>query len=251
MKNYMLTFLLGLLMSSTLMADFMRIEMGTGAWQNTAVGEKTYIFDDAIAIDKSLEKENTSSYIWLLLKHPIPVIPNLRLEYTDVSTNGMANGSFEDFEALNSATQLDITQYDVIPYYNFLDNTAWITLDIGLDFKIMQTTYEADNVSEIDLSDTYTTGGTLILPLLYTRVRVQIPGTDIGLETDAKYISYSSTTVYDVRAKIDYTLDFIPIIQPALEVGYRIQKYDLDEPEFDGKINLEFSGVYVGVMIRY
>ena len=43
----------------------------------------------------------------------------------------------------------------------------------------------------------------------------------------------------------------MPVIQPAIELGYRIQKIDIDESDADATVDLEFSGVYVGVMLRF
>lgn len=249
MTKYMIGLILGSLVSSSLMADFIRVEAGAGAWLNNTVGEKTYTVGGANGEDIASEDDETSPYVWALVKHPVPMLPNLRLEYVDISTKGIANGSFEDFSASNSPTQLDITQYDIIPYYNLLDNTVWITLDVGVDFKFMEINYKAyEEITDISL---HNETNSIILPLLYTRIRTEIPATNIGLEADAKFISYNSSTVYDARVKLDYTLDFMPIVQPAIEVGYRIQKYDLDDADVDGKLDLEFSGVYAGIMLRF
>jgi len=252
MKKIITTLVLGLLMTSTLMADFMRIEMGAGLWLNTDSGVKSYTLDGSAGSDISQEKESSDPYLWVLIKHPVPILPNLRLEYVGVSTTGLADGTFDDFIASNSPSQLDMTQYDVIPYYNLLDNTAWITLDVGLDIKIIEVEYRADNVNVLGFSSgSYRDSDTVPIPLLYTRVRVEIPGTNIGLEADAKFVEYDGDRVYDLRAKIDYTLDFIPAIQPAIELGYRAQKYDIEDEDEGGKIFLEFSGLYAGAMIRF
>ena len=250
MKKIITILSLSALISSSLLADLARLEMGVGSWLNTASGEKTYTDNGANGVDTSLEEENSNLYIWTLIKHPIPIIPNLRLEYTNVSTKGVANGTFEDFTASNSPTQLEMLQYDIIPYYNLLDNTAWMTLDVGLDIKVMDISYKAENVSTL-LSTSYSETNNFVLPLLYTRARVEIPGTNIGLETDVKFVSYNSSKVYDIRAKVDYTLEFIPVIQPAIEIGYRTQKYDIDDSDIDGKLNLDFSGFYAGAVIRF
>ena len=240
------------LLNTSLMADFLKIEMGAGAWLHTPAGEKSYTADSITAYDISSEDENINPYVWLLVKQPVPLIPNLRLEYVSVSTEGTATGRFEDFETSGSATQLDLTQYDIIPYYNLLDNTFWITLDVGLDIKVIEVNYEADGVDVIkSLTDSYSEANTIALPLLYVRSRIEVPATNIGLEADVKYVSYNSSKVYDIRAKIDYTFDFIPLIQPAVEVGYRMQKYDIDDSDIDGVLNLEFSGLYAGVMLRF
>ena len=87
------------------------------------------------------------------------------------------------------------------------------------------------------------------MPLGYVRARVQAPATNIGFEADVKYITYDDNTVSDIRVKVDYTLDMIPVIQPAIELGYRIQKFELEESGF--KIDTESTGVYLGVMLRF
>lgn len=239
--------ILTVLASTTLIADFTRIEMGAGAYSSTPSGKVSYT---ATANDISNEKGTINPYVWVYIKHPIPTLPNIRLEYASIETNGIANGTFKDFSASSSATKLEMTQYDIIPYYNLLDNTAWLTLDVGLDIKFLDTNYRADNVTG-STGTTYNESSMLVLPLIYTRMRVEIPTTNIGIEADAKFIKYSSSNVYDARIKLDYTLDFMPAIEPAIEVGYRVQKYDIDEADLNGKVNLEFSGVYVGAMIRF
>jgi len=52
-----------------------------------------------------------------------------------------------------------------------------------------------------------------------------------------------------MRIKVDYTFDFVPIIQPGIELGYRIQKFQLSESGFS--IDTNFEGVYAGLMLRF
>lgn len=251
-KKTFFGFICATLLASSASADFARVEMGVGAWMQSPSGNLSYTNSGVTARDNSKEDSKTSGYAWLLIKHPVPLVPNLRIEYASVENSGIANGSFKNFSAVNANTKIDIDQFDIIPYYNILDNTAWITLDLGLDIKIIDASYKADNVTVGSLvNTTYNDSETVALPLLYMRGRVEIPATDIGLEADVKFLKYSDSTVYDLRAKVDYTLDFVPVIQPALELGYRIQKVDIDEDSFDAVADLEFSGVYVGLMLRY
>jgi len=169
-----------------------------------------------------------------------------------LANTGTATGTFKDFTASGGKTSLDMTQYDIIPYYNILDNTAWITLDLGVDLKIVELDYKADGVTMVGSLDTsYSDTTSVVIPLAYARARVEIPATNIGLESDVKYISNGSSTVYDVRAKVDYTFDFTPLVQPALEMGYRVQKIDIDEQDVNGKMDLEFAGFYAGLMLRF
>ena len=233
-------------------ADIARVEMGVGAWMQTPSGEISYRESGGTGNDIAKESQKTQPYVWALLKHPVPVIPNLRLEYVSIESTGAATGSFKEFTASGGKTSLKMTQFDVIPYYNILDNSTWVTLDLGLDLKVTEIKYEATGVTGIPVGTNYSDSATVVIPLIYVRSRVEIPATNIGLEADVKYISYNSNTIYDVRAKVDYTLDFIPVIQPAIEVGYRVQKIKLnDSSAGDAKADLDFAGFYAGLMLRF
>ncbi|NPA59120.1 MAG: TIGR04219 family outer membrane beta-barrel protein [Epsilonproteobacteria bacterium] len=260
MKKILTTIAFATLLGSSLSADMARLEMGVGAWQQTPSGTISYSEYGFNGTDNSKEIEENEAYMWMLIKHPIPVIPNLRLEYSHEKNYGTATGAFKDFSIAQGATSnttLDVTEFDVIPYYNILDNTAWVTLDLGIDFKIMQTEYEADNVniagSSVNTPLIYSDDATVVVPLAYLRGRVEIPFTGLGVESDIKYITYSGSTLYDIRAKVDYTFDTGLPLDVGFEIGYRIKSLDIDDDDSSGgaKTDLEFKGVYAGIMFRY
>ncbi|MCK9472877.1 TIGR04219 family outer membrane beta-barrel protein [Sulfurimonas sp.] len=251
MKKVLYTLVCTAVLASSAMADIARVEMGAGAWMQTPKGTATYTDGGADGSYTSSEKDSTEAYVWMLIKHPVPILPNLRLEYVSLEDSGVASGQFKDFNiGTGNFTTLsyDMKQYDIIPYYNILDNTAWITLDLGLDIKIIDASYTAAPSAPFA---GYSDSVTFAIPLLYARARVEIPSTDIGLEADIKYITTGDSTVYDIRAKVDYTLSFIPVIEPALEIGYRMQKLDIDESSIDAILDLDFSGFYAGLMVRF
>ncbi len=234
-------------------ADFTRIEMGAGAWKNKPTGTIKYTDGVTTGTYTSSETKKTSAYVWMLIKHPIPVVPNLRLEYTSVEDKGDVSGTFKDFTVSGLTTgSYKFNQYDVIPYYNLLDNTAWLTLDLGLDIKIMDATFKADGVTISGVpNQNYEDSALLPIPMGYARARVEIPATDIGLESDIKYITYSGSTLSDFRVKVDYTFDISPVVQPAIEFGYRKQSYVIETDDDKTKVDLQFSGVYGGLMLRF
>ncbi|WP_304545019.1 TIGR04219 family outer membrane beta-barrel protein [Sulfurimonas microaerophilic] len=235
-------------------ADFARVEMGVGAWGQEPAGGITYQNGPATGSYTSNETKKTSAYAWMLVKHPIPVVPNLRLEYSSVEDKGSVDGTFKDFTASSVTTgSFKVDQYDVIPYYNILDNTAWITLDLGLDIKVLDSSFKAEGVNVngvVGLSD-YEDSALLAVPMGYARARVEIPATDIGIESDIKYITYSGSTLSDFRVKVDYTFDITPVVQPAIEVGYRTQSYVIETDDDKTKVDMKFSGVYAGLMLRF
>ncbi len=235
-------------------ADLLRIEAGGGLWMQSSDGTVTYDDGAGSTGEYRSDKKNTDqAYLWLFIKHPVPILPNLRLEYTAVSDKGTAKGSFNDFTTPSGPAKIDIVQYDIVPYYNLLDNTFWLTLDLGLDIKVLRSDLSVDNV-RIDGTGPltrYTDSRTLALPMLYARVRAQVPATGFGFEADGKYVTYDGSTLYDFRIKADYTFDVSPVVQPGVEVGYRLQKFDLSADDGDTETDLDFTGFYAGVMLRF
>ena len=230
-------------------ADFLRAEVGIGGWNAQPKGfiqGESYGFEGR---DDTTQERDLNLYAWVLVKHFVPVVPNLRVEYLDMTSEGKASGTLSGISIPTTTnTRIDMTQVDLIPYYNLLDNTFWITLDLGLDIKMIDVSYTVDPV--VVGSDGYTSSDNIVLPLAYARGRVQIPTTDFGVEADVKYLEYDNNTLYDIRAKVDYTFDISPVVQPAIEVGYRMQKYQTDETS-EIKLNLDYSGIYAGLMLRF
>jgi len=247
--------LLAGLLGTSAQADFVRVEMGAGAWQNELSGSITtgtpaVTFDsDLLAYDKE-----TKGYAWVYIKHPVPVLPNLRLEYAAVDYASTTTNTFE-YKGVtysgSTTTDTTLDQFDIIMYYNILDNTAWMTLDLGLDVKIIQSEFNAvDNTATVSPAHV---SETLPVPMGYARGRVEIPGTDIGLEGNIKYSAYKSSKIMDYALKADYTLVDILPVDVGLEVGYRFQQLDIDGADFsiDTTADIEVSGIFAGATIRF
>jgi len=235
------------LLSLSLSADTLRIEAGGGAWNQKNSGTISYETSTEAGNDTSTEKENTVGYAWIYLKHPIPILPNVRLEYAKVQYEGVDTVTKPLSVPLTTST-FDANVYDGILYYNILDNTAWMTLDLGLDVRMFDFDYE---VAPTTGYAGYSKSGTLVVPMAYLRARFEVPGTGIGFEGQGSYITYDGATYYDARAKIDWTMEFIPVVQPGIEVGYRIMKADYKKDGSEINADIDFSGVYAGAMVRF
>ena len=250
MKKILSTVAMTAFLGASLNADMTKIEIGAGAWAQTPSGTANY--DKGLGVTGTNtfdETKDTSAYVWMLIKHPIPVVPNIRLEYVSIHATGKASGAWNGLVApANTNSVLDIKEYDIIPYYNVLDNTFWTTVDLGLDIKVMDLDYK---VEPNGLFTGYEETKTVAIPLAYARARVEIPSTNLALEGDMKYVTTGSSTVYDARIKVDYTFDISPVVQPGLEIGYRTQKIKIDENNLDVKTDMDFSGFYAGLMLRF
>jgi len=253
MKKILANLAFGAILVSSLNADIIRAEIGAGIWSQTPSGNAYYngSVSGLRGNDTLQENKNTSSYVWAFVKHPVPVLPNLRLEYVNINANGKASGEWSGLgipSGLNSDSTVNMKQYDIIPYYNILDNTFWITLDVGLDAKIIYLDYE---IAQKGIFSGYKYKSVIQIPLGYLRTRVQIPTTGLAVESDIKYIKYAGSIIYDARAKIDYTFDISPLIQPALEIGYRAQKIKIDDSSTSIKTDINFRGPYLGLFLRF
>jgi len=254
MKNLIIkTVATATLLATAAQADFTRVEVGGGVWQQTPKGYATRTDSDgALKLDgtyTSDENKATDNYVWAFVKHPIPIIPNLRLEYASITDKGQTVGKVDGTVIpgnQKAPTTIDAKQFDIIPYYNILDNTFWTTIDLGIDAKIVKSDV---NVGAVSGFNGYSSSDTTVVPLIYLRGRVEIPATNIGLEANVKAITDGTNTVYDAGAKVDYTLDFIPVVQPALEVGYRVEKIKVDDGST--QVDLKYAGMYAGLMLRF
>jgi len=225
MQKILKTLIGGAILASTLSADIARVEIGAGAWSHTPSGEVGMV--DVVG-----QSEQTEAYAWALVKHPVPVVPNIRVEYANTSVGNVAGA-------------MSLTQYDVIPYYNLIDNTFWMTLDVGLDLKVFNASMEDSMIGMVSAQT-----DSAVFPLAYVRTRFQLPLSGLAAEADVKYIEYSDNLIYDARVKLDYTFTSFPVIEPGIELGYRVQKIDTAEL-FDINMVSDFEGVYAGVMVRF
>jgi outer membrane protein len=264
MRRILFSTVLSATLALTAQADLLRVEAGAGAFIAEPSGTLSYEDDigsvNVDATDNLGYGKESLPYVWLNVKHPIPIVPNLRLEYLDVNFKGKSKkvtwGTNDDGAAVTvpdgTTSELSLTQYDAVLYYNLLDNTFWTTIDLGLDVKFIEGSYtiDANSVGSIDYPG-YDESFSAAIPMGYLRGRVQIPATGLGVEGDIKYIAYSDSELMDARIKADWTMEFVPVIQPGIEVGYRVQKVNIDESDYSTKVDVDFSGAYVGLMLRF
>lgn len=253
--------LTGLISTLSLSADTWRIEGGTGLWSTSADG--TIIGEvEGITVKDHLgdHKDPTAGYIYITVKHPIPIVPNIRFEYTGVKASGtdVEVSSISVGEVADS--ELFLTQYDTILFYNLLDKTMYMSFDLGVDLKYIDSQYVV-NASALFFSyNVLDTKSSFIVPMAYLRGRIDAPFAPLGLETDIKYITDGESTVYDIRIKVDYTFEMGTVLEPGIELGYRIQQYDIagEESSMIGDMlsgsadtDVTFSGVYGGITVKF
>lgn len=237
-----------LMLSTTVQADFFRVNIGGGAWINQLNGDISSNNTASFNTDDLGTSTQTKGYLWASFKHPVPLVPNFRLEYMNIGFNGNATQNF-DFKGntygVNTNSSIGLTQYDAIAYYNLLDNAFWATLDLGIDVKAIEFDFNAISPGAANILESES----VFLPMLYGRVRAELPTTDIGLEANIKYTAYNGDSLIDYSLKVDYTLAELLPVDLVLEVGYRKQQFEVTGGGYS--VDLSIDGVFTGLAIKF
>lgn len=194
---------------------------------------------DDLGYDKS-----DQSVIYLGVEHPIPLLPNVRVSYSDLSDDGshtVVSPIKFDGKTFTGDTRssYDIKMLDGTFYWSPLNN--WIQLDLGVtvrqldaDFKIRGAGQEARE----SVNKTF--------PLGHVAAEVDLPftGTYVGGEVNA--IGYDGSNLTDYDAHLGWRSDFLL----GVELGYRRMKIKLDDV---GGVdsNLKIGGPYLAATLNF
>ena len=232
-KLLSLSLLLGL--SATSQADLLfGIYGGAGVW-NAGVDGEIGAGDQPITASELGLDSNTNNVFYLAVEHPLPFIPNVRVQHTGVSSTGSANlqreFTLEDitFDAnLDTQTEVDFSHTDLSLYYEVLDN--YVSIDVGLTARLLDgfARVEATDPDNADNNISEEVDLNVGLPLLYGRAQIDLPFTGWFLGGTINYISLADNTLSDIEARVGYLssgfgLDF------GFEAGYRQIKLVADE----------------------
>lgn len=153
-----------------------------------------------------------------------------------------AGQDFNTGDQISSSVKLDL--YDVgYTYYliNIDDLPIRFQLGIELSLKVADLEVEfSDSTTQFSESDS------LLVPLPTIGLRSRIALADlVGLSARAGYLEYDDNSILDA----DIQLDFSPVPNAGLFVGYRF--FDLDVDDQDLYVSIEISGPYAGLIIRF
>jgi outer membrane protein len=147
---------------------------------------------------------------------------------------------FDTVNAGDIETNLDLSHYGAVFYYEILDN--WVSIDLGLDVRKFDGQLKITNTGD---SSTSTTEIDETVPLGYIAAEFAMPFTDMSAGAEISAISYSGNSIHDakVRLRQGFSLAFI-------ELGYRQLGIKLDDVS-DLDVDLDFSGVYISTGLDF
>lgn len=153
------------------------------------------------------------------IEHPIPMIPNIRVDYT----------SEVEFSGLSSI--VSVTQTDITPYYEILDNI--VDIDVGLTAKVLEGTTKQGNTEE---------SFDAVIPMVYVGTAIMFPGSPLSLSASVKYMGIDGDSFTDARAKVLWKIAG----GLAAQAGYRYESIKLNDFN-DITTDARFEGPYIGM----
>jgi outer membrane protein len=245
MKKMTLAATLALLSASTVHADtVLGVYAGAGSWNASATGNAG---EPSITLKELGVKEHANTYFYLALEHPVPVLPNIRLQQTNISSKQTAIID-QDFTidgttfslAENVTSDFDLSHTDATLYYEILDN--WVNFDLGVTARKFSGYVAAETTTEakkVNLDQT--------LPMLYLKLQFDLPFSGLSVGIDGNYVSYQDSKLTDYTAKISYLFD--SVLDIGVEAGYRKMSLTVDESDLQASIDLK--GPYAALIAHF
>jgi outer membrane protein len=219
-------------------ADALGLYLGGGSWSHDPSGAfSSSQGGDTIDMNSDLNlSKKSEAYLWLAFEHPVPLLPNIRLEKTGLSHTSSTSSAFNfnGSPVATGATEVTLDSLDTILYYRLLDN--WVNLDLGINLRRLDGRFAIGNES-VEVTET--------VPMLYLAAAFDMPLTGLSLGADYKYVGYSGSSYNDSRIRLAYEMGII-----GIEAGIRSTKITLDD--VDGiNSNIDFKGLMVGAFLHF
>ena len=245
MKKNILLLSLATCLAISANADTLGLEIGAAYWNAQTSGNVEYK-GSSIDLEKDLGYGDlNTNFIWASFEHPIPLIPNLKIQHTQIDDSSSNSTSVTFDNKIYTGTvssSIKLNQTDFILYYELLDN--WVNFDLGINGKYLD--------GSVNMSDSV--GGTAsstkdltyIVPMAYAKVKFDLPFSGLSVESDLSYISYSGSKFYDFKGGVNYLTSF----GLGATVGYRTEKIQLDDVS-NVYSDIEISGAYAGLYYHF
>lgn len=242
MKKILLSSILAAALATSINADTIGLEAGAAFWNASASGdvEMTKTGDTKFDLTDNLGLDDNvgANFLWAVIEHPIPLIPNLKIEKTSFSVDSktLNAGTFAgNAISTNAKSELVLNQTDFKIYYELLDN--WVNLDAGINIKILDGSVTLDTTKE-DISAP--------IPMLYAKAKFELPFSGFALEADISTISFSGSSFTDAKAALLYETSF----GLGATIGYKKQTLNLDDiSDYNAELNI--SGMYAGMYYHF
>jgi outer membrane protein len=226
------------LLSNTANADFLGLYVGGGSWSHDPSGgfQSQDPGSDNISMKDTLGlNDESEGYLYIAFDHPVPFLPNIRLEKTALTHNGVSSGvNFNGVNALSGNAVVSLDSTDLTLYWRLLDN--WVNLDVGLTLRKFDGEFTIASES-LALQET--------IPMIYAAAQFDLPLTGLSVGGDINVISLSGNSLTDTRLRLLYEIGVV-----GVEAGLRSTKIELDDVD-NITTNITFDGLFLGAFLHF
>lgn len=222
-------------------ADVLGVGASVSYWDSGLSG-KAGKNSDVVDVDNELNLDSDSNAnLNAYFEHPVPVLPNIRLNYTRIEQSGRGELSTQ-FDLLSGEVDstLDMSQFDVTLYYELLDN--WANLDLGLTARNLDgELIVRETTTSGELSRTEVDG---VIPMAYLAARFDLPLTGVSLGGEANLVRFDGDSVHDYNAYGQYQLSRL-----QLRAGYRQIRIDYEDS--NDRLDIKIGGPFVSAGLTF
>jgi outer membrane protein len=250
MKKALIAASVAVVMSASAQADtLLGLYIGGSVWDADVSGSYKEGNNDFTEFNLNSDK---NGHYYVAFEHPIPLIPNIKIASTELTTDGSATDVTFDFKdasfvSADVNTELDLSFIDYTLYYEIFDNDL-LSFDMGLtarkfdgDVSVIQADDSA-NTASLELSQ--------IVPMIYVSTVVGLPFTGFSVFAEGNLLSIDDSTIYDYQAGVSYAVLDNLAVDFNINLGYRASMIELEDVD-DFYSDLEFKGVFLGATVHF
>jgi len=220
---------------------------GAGTWEQSVSGQ---VVSDLSTLDVEQDlalQDDRNRIYYLAIEHGVPVLPNLRLQHFGLQVGGQNQLSRAvEFNGQGFAadeqvdTQVDLSQSDAVFYYQLLDSA--ISLDLGFAVSRVQGQVAVSSLASSSVADIEE-----YVPMLYSRVRINLPLGGLWLGAEGQGASYENSHLLEYNAQLGWESGF----GLGLEAGYRAIEMELEAFDAVEQARLDIKGPYAAINYHF
>jgi outer membrane protein len=223
-------------------ADIVGATAGAYIWKQSWDGD-VKAGSNSVDMNNDLGYDNeTGKSFFVSLEHPVPLLPNIRLQSTDldISERGTLTKTYTfDGKIYNQSEEVesttDLSHIDGTFYYEILDN--WVNLDVGLTVRMFD--------GEVSIRGATGEGSIEIdapVPMAYVNARFELPLTGFYASGLGNVIAFGDNKITDMTLALGYELGIL-----GLEIGYR--NFDVQLEDDNEEANVAVDGYFIGLVL--
>lgn len=181
-------------------------------------------------------EDESQTRLSLAFQHPVPLLPNIRIETQDLK-------SMEASEGIElQPAELDLSHDTLTLYYAFLDNTL-VRLHAGVAAKRFDGFVRDRDGRDVSLSET--------IPTAYAMVGAGLPFSGLSVYARGHLLAIDDSSLRDIEAGLQYRLFRAGgVLDGNIQVGYRSFSVEFDDVA-GLYSDVEFKGPFVGFQLHF